>query len=233
MRIKKFLAHVTREAGKQLGWIEIELGLQGQDLRIQFENVPGDDITDHNRYSCYSKMSHVDGWYRCDEQGAHLISYGNGSSYVPHGYPSIAGILFCAIGEARSIILPGRKEKKKSRKKRESQPGDILTQDRYQHGILLYGLADGTLMLSDEHPFYPATLPFLQENLEKNCRAIDHALPGVVFPENKDAAKVCEYQYRKTFVPLLANHIVVQIVEVTEGSAIRQEPNLYVISSTQ
>ncbi|MEK7648584.1 MAG: hypothetical protein AAB400_01565 [Patescibacteria group bacterium] len=233
MRIKKFLAHTARETGQRLGWSEVALHTENQDLRIQFANLPDNGVADHQKGTYYSKLFHTDGWYRNDEQGAHLVSYGNGANYLPHGYPSIAGVLFFAFGDARSIIVPGAKVKRTARKKRQNEPTDILTQSRYQHGIVLYGLADGVLTLSDEHPFYPATLLFLQTHLNTYRRVIDHALPGVVFPEDQKVARVQEFQYHQEFVPLLAEHLVTQVICSTEGTLIRQEPVLRLVTSTQ
>lgn len=233
MRIKKFLAHTAREVGQRLGWDEVELRTENQDLRIQFANLPENGIADHQRCTYYTKLFHTDGWYRNDEQGAHFVSYGNGANYIPHGYPSIAGVLFFAFGEARGIIVPGAKEKRTTRKKRPNEPTDILTQSRYQHGVVLYGLADGVLTLSDEHPFYSATRTFLQTHLEKYRRVIGHALPGVVFPEDEKIAHVQEFQYHNDFVPLLAEHLVTQVICLTEGYAARVEPVLRLLTPTQ
>ncbi len=233
MRIKKFLAHTARETGQRLGWKEITLRAENQDLRIEFANLPHDGIADHQRGFYYSKIFHSDGWYRNDEYGAHLVSYGNGATHIPHGYPSVSGVLFFAFGEARSVFLPGVKIRRTARKRRENEPTDILTQHRYQHSVLLYGLADGVLTLSDEHLFSSATLVFLQKHLGGYRRVVDHALPGVVFPEDERVAHVQEFQYHRDFVPLLAEHLVAQIIFATEGAGIRPETALRLITPTQ
>ncbi len=233
MRIKKFLAHVAKETGERLGWTQSDLHTADQQLTISFTNSPHDgNSTTHKESTCYSKLFHSDGWYRNDEQGTHFVSFGNGANYIPHGYPSIAATLFIVVGEARTIAVSRKQPKGTRRKKREVEPNDLLIQNRYHSGVLLFGLHDGTLAVADEHPFFSHTLALLQTHLDKYRRIIDYALPGIIVPHNQNILAVEEYQYHRSFVPILAEHLVTQVICATEGAAIR-EPIIRLVTSTQ
>ncbi len=234
MRIKQFLAYVAKETGERLGWRYLNIHAADQDIKIPFTTSPHDgNSTLHKESTYFSKIFHSDGWYRNDEMGTHLVSFGNGANYIPHWYPSIAGTLFVVIGEARTILVPPRNTRKKHRDKREQRPEDILMQSRYGSGVLLFGLCDGTIAVSDEHPFYPKTLELLETQLEHYRRKVDYTIPGVIVPHGKNMLTIEEYHYHRNFVPILAEHIVTQIICATEGLALQPEPLLRFVTPTQ
>lgn len=228
MRARKFLAHLAQSVGEQLGWKHVKI------LRSEEPfHLPVSRITYHTPemvsgiydFEYRAPFFHSDGWYFSDEYGACLVSFGNGATYLRNGFPLIVGTLTMVVGAAR----PAARRRKKSISLRD--PIDIIRQEHYQRGVLLFALPDGSLALSDEHPFSDRVQIFLFDTLSTNASTTDYCFSGIT--PDKQPAKWYEWIYRASFVPQLANVIRDCVIAATEGDHVPVRPTFTVLSSIQ
>lgn len=234
MRIRQFLAHLAKQTGEALGWVPIKLRTDEQALFVPISRIPNPkQFVEHDEHGYHSKIFHSDAWYLDDGDGMHLVSFGCGPSYIPHGYPSLAGTLLMAINEGRTMIQGNRgRHSKGSRQRRTLKgPNDILRQERYLHTTLLFGLADGTLGISDEHPFCAELQPLIQRHLPEVTRIEEYVFPGILAHSGK-ALTAPETIYRANFIPILAEKLVQCVITSTEGSGIKR-PQLALVTTQQ
>lgn len=228
MRARKFLAHLAQSVGEQLGWKHVEIMRPEEPLHLPISRITyhtPEMVSGIYDFEYRAPFFHSDGWYFADEYGVCLVSFGNGATYLRNGFPLIAGTLTIIVGAARPV----------ARKRKMSilprTPIDIIRQEHYQRGVLLFALPDGSLALSDEHPFNERVQVFLRDTLFANTSMTDYCFAGIT--PDKQPAKWYEWIYRASFVPQLASVIRDCVIATTEGDCIPIRPTLTVLSSIQ